>query len=601
MLVPEAWLVILLGLYIPSGVLVSSPVEFISRSTGRFQSDLIIYPFIVYSGLLLLWSNVLLISVGKVKRLAGTLTLWVILGGSLFNFFVANVDVGNLYTDLSFDTELAFSGVSILINIVLTLIFAAVLLILVLKRHKIATNIGIVIAVALIALSFGNIFKIHKSLESSSSDLYTVAGDTPIVLSRTGENVVVIMLDRAISGYVPYIFEEKPELLSSYEGFVYYPNTVSFGLNTKFGSPGLFGGYEYTPYISDQRSDVTLRDKQNEALMLMPVLFMEEGYDVTVCDPPYANYQEIPDLSIYDDYPDINTYNLIGRYNDELNVKLSGGAAKTQKHNFIVYSIFKTVPLFMRATVYDNGDYLTLGTSYSNETIDNYSELWMLPELTSITDDDSGSFLMLQNSLPHSPAFLVPPDYAVDGIDHSDEYQYSNMICDGRVMRFSNDTQWRHYAINVATYEVLAQWLDYLKAEGVYDNTRIILVSDHSSTLWQFDDLIHPEGVHVEAMIPLLMVKDFYSNSEFSSDYTFMTNADVPTIAMQGVIDDPVNPFTGNPVDDSVKQDGFVIVTNSGNWVVRDGDATTFELEEGEWWLVHDDALNMDNWTKYEE
>jgi hypothetical protein len=30
----------------------------------------------------------------------------------------------------------------------------------------------------------------------------------------------------------------------------------------------------------------SLAEKQNEALRLMPVLFYENGYDVTVCDPP---------------------------------------------------------------------------------------------------------------------------------------------------------------------------------------------------------------------------------------------------------------------------------------------------------------------------
>ena len=37
-------------------------------------------------------------------------------------------------------------------------------------------------------------------------------------------------------------------------------------------------------------------------------LLLRSGCDVTVCDPPYAGYSEVPDLSIYDQWPEINTY-----------------------------------------------------------------------------------------------------------------------------------------------------------------------------------------------------------------------------------------------------------------------------------------------------
>ena len=43
---------------------------------------------------------------------------------------------------------------------------------------------------------------------------------------------------------------------------------------------------------------------------------LNAGYEVTVCDAPYANYQWIPDLSIYDDTPEIRTYNTIGMFDD---------------------------------------------------------------------------------------------------------------------------------------------------------------------------------------------------------------------------------------------------------------------------------------------
>lgn len=34
----------------------------------------------------------------------------------------------------------------------------------------------------------------------------------------------------------------------------------------------------------------------------------------------------------------------------------------------------------------------------------------------------------------------------------------------------------------------LGEWFDYLREEGVYDNTRIILVSDHGYRLEQIEE-----------------------------------------------------------------------------------------------------------------
>ena len=67
----------------------------------------------------------------------------------------------------------------------------------------------------------------------------------------------------------------------------------------------------------NERSDVPAVEKQNEALKVMPVLFEEAGYDVTVCDPPLAGYKEVSDLSIYDAYPDIDTHITMGAYLDD--------------------------------------------------------------------------------------------------------------------------------------------------------------------------------------------------------------------------------------------------------------------------------------------
>ena len=45
--------------------------------------------------------------------------------------------------------------------------------------------------------------------------------------------------------------------------------------------------YEYTPEAINARADEKLEKKHDEALQVMPRLFGEEGFAVTVCDLPY--------------------------------------------------------------------------------------------------------------------------------------------------------------------------------------------------------------------------------------------------------------------------------------------------------------------------
>ena len=69
----------------------------------------------------------------------------------------------------------------------------------------------------------------------------------------------------------------------------------------------------------NKRDQELLVDKHNESLKVMPVLFDQNDYNVTVCDAPYANYKWIPDLSIYDEYPEIDKYITKGYFTSKEN------------------------------------------------------------------------------------------------------------------------------------------------------------------------------------------------------------------------------------------------------------------------------------------
>ena len=140
-----------------------------------------------------------------------------------------------------------------------------------------------------------------------------------------------------------------------------------------------------------------------------------------------------------------------------------------------------------------------------------------------------------------------------------------------------------HYQCDTAAFLQLGRWFDFLRENGVWDNTRIILVSDHGYDLElnhiltgsrEEKNVLAPyDGIM--AYNPLMLIKDFGSGGDFRSDPSFMTIADTPSEAMRGLIENPVNPFTGNPVTAEAKNDPeqYVMLTD---WRIAENHGNRF-------------------------
>lgn len=221
--------------------------------------------------------------------------------------------------------------------------------------------------------------------------------------------------------------------------------------------------------------------------------------------------------------------------------------------------------------------------------------------MTQITQEETDTFLLLVNETTHDPMLLQEPEYVpaahVDNTAYAASYA-QRFTVDGRTLEMDEPIDITHYHANMATMLQLGKWFDYLRANGVYDNTRIIVVSDHGRPLAQLPELLigseNGQTVDVEEFFPLLMVKDFNSKGFTTSD-VFMTNADVPTLATQNLILDPVNPFTGNLIssDEKTAHDQYILMSNE--FSVDTNNGTTFL--PGTWASVRDNLWDSANWT----
>ena len=613
------FLTVLVGLLIPSTYISASPQEYVDISYFHNPMWYIVSAAAMAAGFFLVWFGVFYWLANNKGKVVFDRLVWVLSGVMLVNYMFFGTDLGVISSILQYEDGMFFEIGEQLINLLIVAAVSGVLLFITVKFKKITASVLVIAILSLGGMSAVNMYTINNSINSITQS--EEALEIPSFnLSKKGKNVVVIMLDRAMNEYVPYMFNEKPELKEQFDGFVSYSNVISFGGYTNFGTPPLLGGYEYTPVEINKRADESLKDKHNEALKVMPVLFDKNGYDVTVCDPVYANYQWIPDITIYDEYPDIDAYIAKGKFGD---VEYKQEVIDNNYRNFFCFGIMKSMPLFLQTTIYNNGVYNQVKAeheeqeSYSTQTIEtastatgllasfmeSYNAISNMSGMTNITDDSTNTFMFMSNDMTHEPVLLQEPDYTPSMNVDNTEYDAANtdrFTVDGVTINMDTSRQMSHYHPNMAAMIKLGEWFDYLRENGVYDNTRIIIVADHGRDLGHFDELITDDGSDalrdVAYYHPMLMVKDFGSTGFTYSD-EFMTNADVPTLAVEGIIDNPVNPFTGKPInsDEKTAHEQFVIMSH--NWST--GSNAGNQFVPSMWASVKDNMWDKDNWTFY--
>ena len=590
------FMAVLTGILIPSAVIRSSPQEFVHLAGYYSPLRHLLNASLLSFGFFVVWLGIFYYMLKDRARWVFALALWLIAGVAVVDYMFFGTDLGLITAELKFEVTPIFTSRDFRINLLVLLALMILLFLIYLKRQKLALGMIAVLLIAVSSMSAVNAWKIQSSMAGIRTSIDSEDEQVEFTLSREGKNVVFIMLDRAIGVYLPYIFEEKPELAQQYAGFTYYPNTLSFGSHTISAAPALWGGYEYTPDEINKRSGELMVDKHDEALKVMPVLFSEEGYQVTVCDPPLAGYKWIPDLSVFDGYDGIRSY-----YMEQGGFDPSYGEKMDQlwKRNFFCYSIMKCVPLVIQVNVYDDGAYY--GSVESDSTFSkSFMALKAFTSVTHVVDGDENTFLALCNSTPHAVRVLTQPDYepssTVNLYSFSEEERTRS--AEGLpTLCMDTDKELSHYHVNMAALMKLGDWLDYLREQGVYDNTRIIISSDHGYYVDQFPELLFTDSYQddVIAYNPLLLVKDFNS-SVFTTDPSFMTNADVPTLAAECLIADPVNPFTGEPICSDAKEASEQLIFTTHDFDPASYTGYTFHADS--WYTVHDDIFDLSNWTR---
>ncbi len=595
-------LLFLTGLFIPSSIISSSVIEFFNIDNLGSPVTFVKNTFMQACGLFIVWPVFLYFLFNRRIQTAFSAFSFILFICAVVNSFIFTGSYGTLTRMLTFSENIAgrIPSFTLSLNLaVLVLAFFACLALFKFNLFGAAKALSGIMAFALFAagIFFTHSISTEYSQIASSYNPAEANEIKPVLhLSKTQRNVVLFMLDRSESAFFHSIFdEEDPSLKEIYTGFTYYPNTISYGGHTIIGAPPLFGSYEYTPEEFNKRSNVSKLEKNNEAMKVLPKIFGEQlDFNVTISDTSWANYQWIADMSIFKGMKNVTPLTLehtyTGMWMDLNKDKIKADIVSSSiKRNMLFVCFFRISPMIFRDAIYDDSRWWNTDEESGDiqEFIDYYSELYFLPQLTDFTSE-KGVFMSLTNDSTHSGFELNPPDYTPSAkITGKGKGRYAKLS---------------GYSANVASFKLIGKWIELLKENGVYDNTRIIIAADHgigkSEVLKDLYNGQLEDGFTMDHLNPMLLVKDFNSNGEIRTDTAFMTNADVPLLLMKDIVENPVNPFTGKEMNDSIKKERGAVVTTNKTWSPDQHGPNVFSIKDDEWYTVKDNIFDVNNWKK---
>jgi YidC/Oxa1 family membrane protein insertase len=393
------------------------------------------------------------------------------------------------------------------------------------KKEKILQGIFGAACAAALVLGTVNLVSIGRQSAELSKLFNESSGpqtDVVFPLSKAETNTFIVFFDRAQGTAMTTALEEWPSLSEELDGFTFYPNTLSFGSCTVTGVPAMLGGYDYTPLAINERKDELLTDKVNEAITLLPRIFGGAGRRVTITDPVIANMQSVPDVSIFKGMKNVTARNLSGtlvsRFREEFPVE---DEKPTDSFDFDIlfrYGIFRVSPPALRYGIHYKGQWWREAAynSYGRAAAE-FSSLYYLSDLC-VIDEGSGTLNIFMNAVTHESGA-----YNSRFFPQSEPVRFS----DEETEKYGSEENAEYMYTLMAAMKQFVKWLGFLQQEGVYDNTRIIVISDHGGSY-------HNPSIdfgEMEGYNPLLLVKEAGSRGRLVVSPELMTHADTPALA----------------------------------------------------------------------
>ncbi|MCX6303944.1 MAG: sulfatase-like hydrolase/transferase [Bacteroidetes bacterium] len=305
------------------------------------------------------------------------------------------------------------------------------------KNRKVANNIlmGIYL-VGIISVAAGYV---AAPREKNKTPEINDAKQKDFFSFHPKNNVLLIILDTFQSDYFEYITQKYPVEASMFDGFTFYRNTASMFPTTKASLPSIITG---SCYLNKNPYD-TFISRSNARFNLLDA-YKKKSYSAYLA-------------GINGTFPGVLA---MQTFVDEL--------SENSVHPFFEYidfALFRSIPTYFKPVIYNNGIWLFSFLQRRNYPPDNFGVdirfLELIEKFAFVpkVPESSGTFKILHFSIPHLPVC----------VDENLKYDPSLTGKEGYLKQARG-------AVRVA-----GRVLNTLKRLGIYDNSEIIILSDHGT------------------------------------------------------------------------------------------------------------------------
>ena len=414
----------------------------------------------------------------------------------------------------------------------------------------------------------------------------------PLEFSAERENVLIVFLDRFMGGFTEGILDAEPDLATRLDGFTWYPRTVAAGDNSIAGVHPIFGGYDYTPRQMNARRRV-LRDLSVEAFSILPYNFSKKGWSVQVVNPRGLGFTMAGDCSFLEmDGVDCTHVPpvVVNREAARQGFSMRSLSEANYSDLLVLLGLMRVAPYAAKAVLSANGPWRPFLDHSAGTTFREWAELKSLPSLTR-TDSAQSNLNVFWSILPHEPYFM-----GEDCRPRNEEH----IVPEDEVARrgYTSLFAFQHAVAARCSLRLVADYLDWLKAENVYDNTRIVVVSDHGIIGPVEDHSARAEAGGTTsnkfvASRSVLFVKERDAHGPLAVSETFKPNAEVPQIVC-AEIGGCINPFLDDRRIETAGRDRpFYVVKVPWQFNAQHPDAFVIEEEAV---VVDGDPYDIRQW-----
>ena len=353
--------------------------------------------------------------------------------------------------------------------------------------------------------------------------------------SKNDKNIVVIILDMFTGSHFPYLLETFPELKSSLDGFTLFNNAIASSSATRYTLPSIIGGEYFTIYNQNQRRDHHEKAAAT-AFYNTGDAFARAGFNVGfIASGDVKKEQKLNRSDIFwlDDIRVLRDYFL-----EKNPIILDNSNIFYDVSRFLAFGLFKFAPDGdIRYAIYNGGAWFFESRAFDkNSVIENVAPYYTFSKNIN-TQSDKPTFKFIHSFITHfpfgisaeggkcnylktgsvwkKPELFIPPESpaVVERVFHNLK---------------SENFKEQHFDTEACSLFLLSDYLKQLKESNIYDNTQILIVSDHAGTdsiktMPRMKPMFFGQDV-------LFLLKDFNARGELKTDSRLMANFDIATI-----------------------------------------------------------------------